>query len=430
MKDNNFVKQCFSFLNANVDYAVLRNFVGLPEVISSRDIDIIIEASQFKIIESKLIDIAKDEHYLIFSYYFSEKVCTYVFGKITETESDFIQFDFFFNTSIFGLLLCEAKTLLGSKEFNGSVYHVSKEFEFLDKYLQLKTLGREYPEKYAATKEAVVTSSYLHKVVGVNNVEDVDEIPTGSFRFKLLKSSLRYNGMKQIYYPFKFLYYYTKNNFFYKGFSLSLTGPDGAGKTSVIELLSSRLSQVYSAIEYYHYRPAVLPNLGVAAKAAKIVDSVDINYTEPHRGKKTNVFSSMLRYCYYSLDYIIGYLLRVRPLLSRRSLVVFDRYHTDILTDSRRSRIYLNYKCLTRIYNLIIPKMDFTFFITAQPEIILERKQELTKESIILINERIQYLSKNIECKVIYNDGIASDAVFEILHYIGKSQHAKYNKYK
>ena len=45
---------------------------------------------------------------------------------------------------------------------------------------------------------------------------------------------------------------------------------------------------------------------------------------------------------YYSIDYVFGYILKIRPILNRRNIVIFDRYYTDVIADSRRSRIFLN----------------------------------------------------------------------------------------
>ena len=45
------ITEVIGFLNANADYAVLRNFEGLPDKNPSRDIDIIITRKSYKKIE-------------------------------------------------------------------------------------------------------------------------------------------------------------------------------------------------------------------------------------------------------------------------------------------------------------------------------------------------------------------------------------------
>lgn len=53
------------------------------------------------------------------------------------------------------------------------------------------------------------------------------------------------------------------------GFSVGFTGPDGSGKTTVIDLLLDRLAPVFrTAYKYYHFRPALFGNLGEVAHSA------------------------------------------------------------------------------------------------------------------------------------------------------------------
>ena len=48
------ITEVIGFLNKNADYAVLRNFEGLPENNNSRDIDIIITRQSYKSIKNIL----------------------------------------------------------------------------------------------------------------------------------------------------------------------------------------------------------------------------------------------------------------------------------------------------------------------------------------------------------------------------------------
>ena len=48
------IKEIIGFLNENADYAVLRNFEGLPDRNDSRDIDIIITRKSYKKIKKAL----------------------------------------------------------------------------------------------------------------------------------------------------------------------------------------------------------------------------------------------------------------------------------------------------------------------------------------------------------------------------------------
>ena len=141
------VAEVFSFLNENVDYAVLRNYEGLPYENKSRDIDIIITKSDYRKIRNDFVKLLVSKGYKIVSFFESERLQTIVCGRVSGSIFDLLQFDFFFHTSAYGNILLDAKTILDSKIFENGVYHVSKEFEFLDKYLYLKYIGAEYPQK-------------------------------------------------------------------------------------------------------------------------------------------------------------------------------------------------------------------------------------------------------------------------------------------
>lgn len=210
------------------------------------------------------------------------------------------------------------------------------------------------------------------------------------------------------------------------GFSVGFTGPDGSGKTTVIDLLLGRLAPVFrTAHKYYHFRPTLFGNLGEVAHSAGLKKEVDRDYSKPHRGGKTGALSSFARLLYYSLDYIVGYFVKVKTVTRITRIVIFDRYYTDIICDSRRSRIYLNYKFLYGFGKLFIPSLDYNILLTAGTDTILARKKELDEEGIRIINKKIDYLAGKKEYKKVLNEQTPEMAVAEILNYIFDNQHSK-----
>ena len=100
-----------------------------------------------------------------------------------------------------------------------------------------------------------------------------------------------------------------------------------------------------------------------------------------------------MRLVYYSTDYIAGYFAKVKTKTRITRLVIFDRYFTDIICDSRRSRIYLPVRFLNLWRKLFIPSLDYNILLTASSETILSRKRELDEAGIRDINNRIDYLA-------------------------------------
>ena len=129
-------------------------------------------------------------------------------------------------------------------------------------------------------------NGYLRQCFNCNNIDDLISLPILKYRIKVLKNSLLKNSFKQLSMSFFFLFYYFNNLFNYKGFSLGFTGPDGAGKTTIINDLINDLSKVYSSINSYHFRPNLLPNLGEAAYKTKLKAEIDKDYSNRTEERK------------------------------------------------------------------------------------------------------------------------------------------------
>ena len=271
-----FVDKIISFLNDSTDYAVMRNFEGLPDSNSARDIDIIIRNGDLKRIKVPLVNLIDELGWKIINYLNSDRLFTLVCARNDGDETSIMQWDFFVDTSVFGIQLMNADEFLADREFNGFLWHLKTDSQFLDKYLYDRAVGAEYPEKYRAVREAAESSEAvagkLKRIFGCGSTEECDRT-SGK---KLLLRAVRYNLFHR---PFglvsgiaKFLWTFIGNYVMSRtGFSVGFTGPDGSGKTTVIDRTLERLGAVFAtAHAYYHFRPALFGNLGEVAHSAGI----------------------------------------------------------------------------------------------------------------------------------------------------------------
>ena len=425
------ISDVIGLLNDNADYAVLRNFEGLPDNNKSRDIDIIITRKSYVALKSELLKLIDSSGWKIITYLHSDRLITYVCGFSCGEHIELVQWDFFFNTSVWGILLMDASEFVQHRQFNGFLYYMEVEYQFLDKYLYNRAVGSQFPDKYAWMREKasqnLVVKQKIKAVFRVNSIEECDNIDSHKLVMRAIAANYLQRPLDSIGNVLLFLWTFIRNYICSNtGFSIGFTGPDGSGKTTVIDLMIENLGEVFrKAHVYFHFRPMLFGNLGEVAHSAGIKKEVDRSYEKPHRGGKTGLLSSLLRLGYYSVDYLLGYFLRVKPVTRITRLAIFDRYYTDIICDSRRSRIYLPVKFLYGWGKCFIPSLDYNILLTARTETILTRKRELDVAGVEAINQKIDYLADKPGFYKVMNEGAPQEAVARILRIVFEKQHKK-----
>jgi thymidylate kinase len=185
------------------------------------------------------------------------------------------------------------------------------------------------------------------------------------------------------------------------GLLVAVLGPDGVGKSTLIEQLRMTFGGAFRREQYFHWRPAVFAR--PSPKKAT---------TDPHAKPSRAAWLSILYLMAFFLDHCIGYAMVIRPLLARSGFVVFDRYFHDVQVDPRRFR-YGGPNWLPRLLSRLVPSPDLVLLLDADENVILSRKRELSADETKRQREIYQRLKFPRAQTVIVNTACGEDLTLQ-----------------
>ena len=166
------------------------------------------------------------------------------------------------------------------------------------------------------------------------------------------------------------------------GLHLVFLGPDGVGKSTVIEAVRGQLSPIFLREKYLTFAPSLLPARFETPKPGG-----------PHSLPPRSYLASLIKAAWWTLCYTFGYLLGIHPTLARAGLVVNHRYLPDAIVDPKRYR-YSGPQWPLRALWRVAPKPHLLFLLDAPPEVIRERKQEVALEEIVRQREAYRTMAE------------------------------------
>lgn len=405
--EHSVLARLFSDLSGGaIAYAVLRNHEHLPFSVGARDIDVVVRPDHLRKAIVIVVKLAKDFNLRFANHYADERMTQItLMRRLNEGMFD-LKIDFFTSSQALGIELLSAGDMLTDLRFHNGIPVVSEMVLLLDKFLFHLVVGKPVHPKYDARFGRIVRGHqqglerYLVSLLGRREAERLIRAmatdaasalePLTPFkRLGLWLALSRRQRTGRLSLMARFLWQRIRNRVRPHGLLLSVSGPDGSGKTTVIDLALAELRQLYgeNGVRYHHFRPTVLPRIAEMAKAGGALDKVDADYAQPHRAAPSGFAGSLVRLGYYAMDYLVGYVRLVHPALKDRRIVLFDRYYHDMICDPGRSRIRLPDWCL-RAVGRVLSLPRFSFFIRVAPEVARRRKQELSVEQISDLNRR------------------------------------------
>ncbi len=152
---------------------------------------------------------------------------------------------------------------------------------------------------------------------------------------------------------------------------IAFLGCDGSGKSAVIQGVTARLEAEGHPVTHGHWRPKPFASSSTGTSSAA---------DDPHGQAPRGFASSILKLGWLWLNWWVAWFQYLRR-DSRKGFVLFDRYHGDLLVDPRRYR-YGGPLWLARLASRLMPQPDWVIFLDAEPDILLSRKQEVSREAI------------------------------------------------
>lgn len=387
----------------SVRYFILRNYEELPENNLGKDVDVVIEPGKYQIVARALSDTMKHfgVHYYTINK-FDKLRCWYIMDNNSEfaIHIDVIENEIYKGFEFYSFDLLYAHVVK------------YKDFFVLDPVFDTVMLLVQNLVAYKSLKPRyiqVVSKNYsLYKTEITNEIINFFGEEVGGDLVKKLETSDYYSlvqsaqklskvAMQRIFLkkPIKTIIGFIRYlcGLFYRVLIcpqkfrrfIAVEAPDGAGKTTFINALVKRLQFYFvcdeEIVSVCHFRPSILPNLGAVGEKIGAMKQ-DVDFTNPHRAKVVGRFSSFCRMFYYWSDYVLGIPYILRKNAKKCKYVIFDRYIYDFLVDPQRSRINLPL-FVRKLFVRLVLQPKIIFVLTASPDVIFSRKQELTKQEIL-----------------------------------------------
>ena len=184
---------------------------------------------------------------------------------------------------------------------------------------------------------------------------------------------------------------------------IAFLGCDGSGKSTVIKEVTRRLGEQGHTVSTGHWRPTPFGKRGSGTSAAD----------DPHGQPPRGFASSVAKLGWLWINWWAGWLgglARQR----RNGWVLYDRYHGDLVVDPKRYR-YGGPMWLARMASRCMPQPDAVFFLDAEPDVLLSRKQEVSREALATARKAyLELCTGNSRCHVIDASRPLEDVVADV----------------
>lgn len=420
-----FLRKFLKTLNDNgIVYAVTRHWESLPDSLDGSDLDIVVlnEEHLLKALDT-VRAVANDCGGGVVSYYRVEGIAVCVGGRLDDGVWWGCHIDLFVGFKFHGFAYMDDRRVLECRKLEkGVFYRCSNYIETIAFFKELLANGNNVKGYYAGARREFAEDEKnvleaLGSEFGMKWRDRLAELLSREMSDAELKNISRrlYVGLMCEYVRrrglgafvvLKIRNYWRRiaRVFLPPGFSVTFLGTDGSGKSTLIEAVKPIIERtLHSKLHYEHLRPNLLPPLSQLAGKPQHKGP----NTNPHGGKAAGRISSLLRFAYYYIDYIVGYWIKIYPILVKRSaMVFFDRFYYEYMIDPRRCAVRLP-RGWARFWSRFIPKPDLILCLGGDPTKIYARKPETSLEEVRRQVDALQKFCNN-HSRAVWIDTTAS----------------------
>jgi thymidylate kinase len=385
------------FKKEGIRYCVLHSYDSLPELAIS-DIDIAVASPDIKKMDTVIFGLANEMGFKVIQKLYYDIPASYfyiIFFRTKQGQSGFVQLDIMNDYYGINAYFIKTDVIVSSRKKYKNFYIPDPPVEAC--YLLIKKvvkqvldqdhklLIRKLIEENEQGAEHLFMRYFGRRSLGMIKNEiwgTGSSNDTVSLRRLRRSLTLRNRIFKPHILTLKggwFLRRFIERVINPTGIVITFLSPDGGGKSVVVSELLKRLRYGFRRTKRIHWRPNLLPPPRKLLRPCQWRTPEEPNYN-PHHAPPKGKVSSILRFFYYVLDYVFGYL-KLHWNMIRSGLVLTERYYYDFLIDLKRFKLDLPASLPRRIMS-IIPKPDLVILLKGPAQVIYDRKQEISLNEI------------------------------------------------